>query len=97
MLSTQVRGEQWLIPPFAALTSDRLSPQLRRLTVAIRNDRQAVRFAQIAALADGSTAHRKSARTALRRWIHEMACPEPNVLFVAELLNWRVQKLLLAG
>jgi hypothetical protein len=30
-------------------------------------------------------------------WIHEMACPEPNVLFVAELLNWRVQKLLLAG
>jgi NHL repeat len=30
-------------------------------------------------------------------WIHEMTCPEPNVLFVAELLNWRVQKLLLAG
>ena len=30
-------------------------------------------------------------------WIYEMACPEPNVLFVAELLNWRVQKLLLAG
>jgi NHL repeat len=30
-------------------------------------------------------------------WIHEMACPEPNVLFVAELLNWRVQKLLLEG
>jgi hypothetical protein len=30
-------------------------------------------------------------------WIHEMACPEPNVLFIAELLNWRVQKLLLAG
>ena len=30
-------------------------------------------------------------------WIHEMACPEPNVLFVAELLNWRVQKLLLTG
>jgi NHL repeat len=30
-------------------------------------------------------------------WIHEMACPEPNVLFVAELLNWRVQKVLLAG
>jgi hypothetical protein len=30
-------------------------------------------------------------------WIHEMACPEPNVLLVAELLNWRVQKLLLAG
>jgi hypothetical protein len=30
-------------------------------------------------------------------WIHEMACPEPNVLLVAELLNCRVQKLLLAG
>ena len=25
-------------------------------------------------------------------WIHEMACPAENVLFVAELLNWRVQK-----
>lgn len=30
-------------------------------------------------------------------WIHEMACPRPNVLYVAELLNWRVQKLLLEG
>jgi hypothetical protein len=29
-------------------------------------------------------------------WIHEMACPKPNVLYVAELLNWRVQKLLLS-
>lgn len=28
-------------------------------------------------------------------WIHEMACPSENVLFVAELLNWRVQKLVL--
>ncbi|PLZ00855.1 6-bladed beta-propeller [Burkholderia sp. WAC0059] len=28
-------------------------------------------------------------------WIHEMACPHENVLYVAELLNWRVQKLLL--
>jgi hypothetical protein len=28
-------------------------------------------------------------------WIHEMACPKPNVLYVAQLLNWRVQKLLL--
>ena len=26
-------------------------------------------------------------------WIHEMACPSENVLWVAELLNWRVQKL----
>ena len=26
-------------------------------------------------------------------WIHEMACPSENTLFVAELLNWRVQKL----
>jgi len=28
-------------------------------------------------------------------WIHEMACPAENVLCVAELLNWRVQKLVL--
>ena len=28
-------------------------------------------------------------------WIHAMACPSENVLYVAELLNWRVQKLLL--
>jgi len=28
-------------------------------------------------------------------WVHEMACPSENVLFVAELLNWRVQKLIL--
>jgi hypothetical protein len=28
-------------------------------------------------------------------WIHEMACPSENVLFVGELLNWRVQKLIL--
>ena len=28
-------------------------------------------------------------------WVHEMACPQENVLFVAELLNWRVQKLVL--
>jgi NHL repeat-containing protein len=28
-------------------------------------------------------------------WIHEIACPTPNVLYVAELLNWRVQKLVL--
>jgi len=27
--------------------------------------------------------------------IHEMACPSENVLFVGELLNWRVQKLIL--
>ena len=30
-------------------------------------------------------------------WIHEMACPKEGVLYVAELLNWRVQKLLLHG
>jgi hypothetical protein len=30
-------------------------------------------------------------------WIHQMACPSENVLFVAELLNWRVQKLILHG
>jgi hypothetical protein len=28
-------------------------------------------------------------------WIHEMACPNENELFVAELLNWRLQKLTL--
>ena len=26
-------------------------------------------------------------------WIHEIACPNENTLYVAELLNWRVQKL----
>jgi len=28
-------------------------------------------------------------------WVHEIACPSGNVLLVAEILNWRVQKLLL--
>jgi hypothetical protein len=28
-------------------------------------------------------------------WIHEISCPSENVIFVAELLNWRVQKLIL--
>ena len=28
-------------------------------------------------------------------WIHEMACPSENELYVGELLNWRVQKLIL--
>jgi streptogramin lyase len=28
-------------------------------------------------------------------WVHEIACPSENVIFVAELLNWRVQKLIL--
>jgi hypothetical protein len=28
-------------------------------------------------------------------WVHEIACPSENELYVAELLNWRVQKLLL--
>lgn len=28
-------------------------------------------------------------------WIHEMACPSENELYVAELLNWRVQRLIL--
>jgi len=28
-------------------------------------------------------------------WIHEMACPSENTLYVAEILNWRVQKLIL--
>ena len=28
-------------------------------------------------------------------WIHAMACPSENVIYVGELLNWRVQKLIL--
>ena len=28
-------------------------------------------------------------------WIHEIACPSENELYVAEVINWRVQKLLL--
>ena len=28
-------------------------------------------------------------------WVHEIACPSENVLWVGELLNWRVQKLIL--
>ncbi len=28
-------------------------------------------------------------------WVHEMACPSENVLYVGELLNWRVQKIVL--
>ncbi len=28
-------------------------------------------------------------------WVHAIACPSENVLYVAELLNWRVQKLIL--
>jgi hypothetical protein len=28
-------------------------------------------------------------------WVHEIACPSENELFVAEILNWRIQKLLL--
>lgn len=28
-------------------------------------------------------------------WIHEIACPSENSLYVAELLNWRMQKLTL--
>jgi hypothetical protein len=30
-------------------------------------------------------------------WIHEIACPNADTLYVAELLNWRVQKLVLGG
>jgi len=28
-------------------------------------------------------------------WIHAMACPSEKVIYAAELLNWRVQKLIL--
>jgi hypothetical protein len=30
-------------------------------------------------------------------WIHEMACPSENEIYVAEVLNWRVQKLVLGA
>jgi DNA-binding beta-propeller fold protein YncE len=30
-------------------------------------------------------------------WIHEIACPSESELYVAELLNWRVQKLILSA
>lgn len=30
-------------------------------------------------------------------WIHEIACPSETELYVAELLNWRVQKLILGA
>jgi hypothetical protein len=28
-------------------------------------------------------------------WIHELACPSEHEIYAAELLNWRVQKLIL--
>jgi hypothetical protein len=28
-------------------------------------------------------------------WIHELACPSENEVYAAEVLNWRVQKMLL--
>jgi hypothetical protein len=28
-------------------------------------------------------------------WIHEIACPSENELYVAEILTWRAQKLML--
>lgn len=28
-------------------------------------------------------------------WIHDIACPSENVVLVAEILNWRVRKLVL--
>jgi hypothetical protein len=28
-------------------------------------------------------------------WVHAIACPSENEIYVAELLNWRVQKLIL--
>ncbi len=30
-------------------------------------------------------------------WVHELACPSENEIYTAEILNWRVQKLLLNG
>ena len=28
-------------------------------------------------------------------WVHQIACPSENEIYVAEILNWRVQKLLM--
>jgi hypothetical protein len=28
-------------------------------------------------------------------WIHEIACPSENEIYVGELINWRMQKLML--
>jgi len=28
-------------------------------------------------------------------WVHQIACPSENEIYAAEILNWRVQKLLL--
>jgi hypothetical protein len=30
-------------------------------------------------------------------WIHGIACPSENEVYVAEILTWRVQKLLIRG
>jgi hypothetical protein len=43
----------------------------------------------IGSIGDGGRAPGKFA------WIHEMACPNENTLYVGELLSWRVQKLTL--
>ena len=48
---------------------------------------------------DGKLRRHGSASRAIRPkqfgWIHEIACPSENEIYVAELLNWRVQKLTL--
>ena len=43
----------------------------------------------IGSIGDGGRAPGKFA------WIHEIACPNENTLYVGELLSWRVQKLTL--
>ena len=30
-------------------------------------------------------------------WIHQIACPSENEVYVSEILNWRVQKLMIKG
>ena len=30
-------------------------------------------------------------------WVHQIACPSENEIYVAEILNWRVQKLMIKG
>lgn len=38
---------------------------------------------------------KKGKRTGEFGWVHEIACPSENVIYVGELLNWRVQKIVL--
>ncbi len=73
--------------PFASRPGRPVSLQRRRLSrarlQAVARRQGAGRFRQV--------------RQAAKQfgWIHEIACPSENELYVAEILNWRVQKLIL--